>query len=562
MLFTIQSRIDDFRHHRYLLVVSRFLLNEKGGNNEMIMTFINGKIFTSNPKQPYASAMIVRNGQIEWIGDQSDLVNFEGECTDLKGKRVLPGLIDAHLHPLWLANATTQIACTPPVVNSITELIEQIQTVSKTCQKATWIEGWGYDEGKLSEERAPTRWDLDQASKDVPIYITRTCTHIAVANSKALELAGITRDTPNPQGGKIDRDATGEPTGILREHAKDLVQQIMPTKSLEENANSLAKLSSFLLSRGITAITDLSSRTLPSDYYEMYNTAVKKGLKQRTVLYYLWDDLKENSFFIPSHLNRENQVHVGGIKVFADGSVSGRTAWVHTPFLGEAENYGIQTTSAEELIAAAKAAAQNGVQLVVHAMGGQAIDLIINTFYGKEGWLSNAPSIRIEHAAMPTTEALSRAAEMGIAFVTQPIFMFAEIESYHNNLGVERTKQTYPIQSMLQAGVKVALSSDAPATAWADPVNPFVGIKSAVTRLAYNGADTGQDHRIDVATAIMLYTHASQEISRIPHIGQLAEGYHADFIVLDQDIFEVDVNLIDRIQVEKTFMGGNLVFER
>jgi predicted amidohydrolase YtcJ len=520
-------------------------------------TFINGKIFTATPEQPYASAMIVKDGRIAWIGEQSDLEKIEGDCVDLNGRRVLPGLIDAHLHPLWLANAATQIACTPPFVYSIANIIEGIRNLSP--EPGTWIEGWGYDEGKLSEGREPTRWDLDKAAADIPIFISRTCTHIAVVNSKALELAGITKDTPDPQGGRIDRDSSGEPTGILRENAKDLAQRIIPAKSLKENAAALAGLSPFLLSHGITAITDLASR---SEYLDMYKAAAEKGLKQRTVLYYLWEDLQEQPVIEPDKTYRKNQIHIGGIKLFSDGSVSGKTAWVNPPFLGEKENYGIQTVTKEELLAAAQAAQQNGIQLVVHSMGEQAIDLIINTFYGKKAWLPDAPSIRIEHAAMPTPQAIQRAAETGIAFVTQPIFLFAEIESYYNNLGSERTKQTYPIPAMLQAGIKVAFSSDSPATSWADPANPFIGIQAAVTRLAYNGADTGQDQRIDVPTAITLYTKAAQEITRIPDVGQLAPGYHADFIVLDHDIFEISKDKIHTVRVNQTYLGGNLVFQR
>jgi predicted amidohydrolase YtcJ len=529
---------------------------------KLVQTFINGKIFTSNPEQPYADTMIVQDGRIVWIGEQVNLTNIVGDCIDLDSHRVLPGFIDSHLHPLWLANAATQIACTPPLVHSIAELKEEIRNVCMSNKLDNWIEGWGYDEGKLLEERSPTRWDLDDAATDIPIIITRTCTHIAVVNSKALELAGITKDTPDPQGGKIDRDINGEPTGILRENAKELVQRVIPAKSLEENAASLAQLSPMLLAHGITAITDLMSRTKPIDYFDLYNTAVKKGLKQRTVLYYLWEDLQDQPILGSDKMNRENQIHIGGIKLFSDGSVSGKTAWVNPPFLGGEGHYGIQMTTKEELLAAAKAAEQNHIQLVVHAMGEQAIDLIIDTFYGKKGWLTDGPSIRIEHAAIPTNQAIHRAAESGIAFVTQPIFVFAEIESYHKNLGPERTKQTYPIQSMLQAGIKVAFSSDAPATAWADPVNPFVGIMSGVTRLAYDGSDTGQEHRIDLTTAIMLYTNAAQEITRIPHIGKLAAGYYADFIVLDQDIFEMSIEKIHTAQVNQTYLGGDLVFQR
>ncbi|MEW9673647.1 amidohydrolase [Ammoniphilus sp. 3BR4] len=529
--------------------------------NQSAQTFINGKIFTSNPEQLYANAMVVRDGRIVWIGEQSDLEKIEGDCVDLKGRRVLPGLIDAHLHPLWLAHASAQIACTPPLVHSIADLVEQIRNLCHSNEAGHWIEGWGYDEGKLSERRTPTRWDLDQATSDFPIFISRTCTHLAVVNSKALELAEITKDTPDPKGGRIDRDSNGEPTGILHESAKELVQRIMPAKSLEQNAASLAELSPFLLSHGITAITDLASRTGPDDYLDIYKAAVKKGLKQRTVLYYLWEDLKEQPKLGPDKTNSESQIHIGGIKLFSDGSVSGKTAWVNPPFLGEGENYGIPLTTKEELLAAAQAAEQNQIQLVVHAMGEQAIDLIIETFNGKKGWLSDSPSIRIEHAAMPTPQAIQLAAETGIAVVTQPIFLFAEIESYHNNLGPERTKHTYPIPTMLQAGIKVAISSDAPATAWADPANPFVGIQSAVTRLAYNGEDTGQEQKIDVITAIMLYTKAAQEITRIPSVGQLAVGYHADFIVLDQDILEMSPEKIHTVQVINTYLGGDIVFQ-
>ncbi len=527
----------------------------------LMKTFINGKIFTSNPDQPIVSAMVIREGKIVWTGDQSELVNIDGESIDLNGRRALPGLIDAHLHPLYLASAAKQIACMAPNVHSIIELKEKIRNLRAAQSPDLWIEGWGYDEGKLLEGRSPTRWDLDEAAADVPVIITRTCGHIVAVNSKVLELARITKDTPDPQGGKIDRDENGEPTGVLRENAKDLLATIIPSKTLKEDAELLAELSPLLLSKGITAISELIGKAEPTDYYEMYNLAAEKGLKQRTVINYKWEDLKGKSFLTSEKTNKQRQIYIGGIKLFADGSVSGQTAWVNPPFLGDQVNFGIQMTTKEELLAAKEAAVEHNVQLVVHAMGEQAIDLIIDTFYGTEGWLKDTPSIRIEHAAMPTPRALKRAAETGIAFVTQPIFLFAEIESYLKNLGRGRTKLTYPVRSMLEAGVKVAFSSDAPATAWADPVNPFVGIKSAVTRKAYDGTDTGQDQKVDIKTAITLYTKAAQEISGIPNIGQIAPGYQADFIVLDQDILEVDPEKIDEINVLETYIGGELVYQ-
>lgn len=524
--------------------------------------FFNGLIFTANPEQPYASAMVVNDGRIEWIGDEVEMETTEGERISLRGRRILPGLIDAHLHPLWLASAAKQVACMAPLVYSIEDMLRELCKQREALPSANWIEGWGYDEGKLREGRAPTRWDLDKAVADVPVVVTRTCVHIISVNSKALELAGITRETPNPPGGEIDKDANGEPTGILRENARHLVLNIMPRLSAEENAAILAELSSTLLAHGITAITDMMAMGELIDYLEMYNHAVGKGLKQRTVLYYMWEDLQKHPSLSADRTNKNNQVHIGGIKLFADGSVSGRTAWVNPPFLGGDENYGIPTTSKEELLAAADAAEQNGVQLVVHAMGEQAIDFIVDTFYERTGWLPDAPSVRVEHAAMPTVRAIKRAAKAGIAFVPQPIFLFAEIESYLNNLGAERTRQTYPIQTMLAEGIKVAFSSDAPATAWADPANPFVGMMSAVTRKAYDGTDTGQSERIEIETAVELYTRAAQEIIGVQRIGQLKPGYHADFIVLHEDILQISPEKIIDVTVEETYMGGTLVYQK
>ncbi|TQR20606.1 amidohydrolase [Psychrobacillus vulpis] len=524
--------------------------------------FKNGKIFTSNRDQKYADAMIIDNGIVEWIGQADEIHDFNGEVIDLNNRRVLPGIIDAHMHPLMLANATKQIACTPPVVYSIKDMIEELSKKAVDVSEIEWIEGWGYDEGKLKEGRTPNRHDLDEVSLTNPIVITRTCGHIVSVNSKALAFAGITKETPDPAGGQIDRDENGEPTGILRESARLLVLNKMPQLSMDENASRLAELTESLYAHGITAITDLMASHKPMDYLDMYNLAREKGLSQNVVLYYMWEDLRVNPVLNDENTNRKNPIHIGGVKLFADGSVSGKTAWVNPAFLGDENNYGISTTSEEELLEAAAYAKKHKVQLVVHAMGEQAIDLIVNTFYGVEGWVQDGPSIRIEHVAMPTTQALERASTMSIAFVPQPIFLYAEIESYINNLGAERTKTTYPVNKMLEAGIPVAFSSDAPATAWADPVNPFVGIKSAVTRVAYKGTNTGESEKVDVETAIELYTRCAQQITRIPHIGQLKSGYQADFIILNNDILEISPEEIDQINVDETYVKGNSVYKK
>ncbi|WHY81204.1 amidohydrolase [Siminovitchia fortis] len=524
--------------------------------------FMNGKFFTADQKNKEANAMIVSNGIVTWVGKEEDMPPVQGEKYDLEGRRVLPGFIDAHLHPLLLAETSKQLACTPPGVTSISGMVQALKKRLKGQGPDSWIEGWGYDEGKLDEGRAPNRHDLDQAASDIPIVLTRTCTHILTVNSKALEIAGITRDTPDPPGGKIDRDKLGEPTGVLRESAADLVKSKMPVKSLEQKAALLAEYSDTFLAKGVTGITEMMGEHNPIDYYDLYKAARKKGLKQRAALYYNWDAFQQFDLHEPAIFDREQPVYIAGIKLFADGSISGQTAWVNPAFLGDGENFGISTTCQEELLAAGEAAKKYGIQLAVHAMGEQAIDQVVDTFYKKADWLDGAPSVRIEHVSLPTEQALRRAAESGIAFVTQPIFLYAEIESYLNNLGEERSRKSYPVKAILEKGIQVAFSSDAPATAWDDPVNPFVGLEAAVNRKAYNGTDIGQEQGIPLETAVELYTKAAQEVTRIPFVGRLAPGYHADFIVLEKDIFKADKAEISSMNVEETYMGGEMVYQK
>ena len=530
--------------------------------------FYNGKIFTSNSEQEYADMMIVENGKISWIGREEKYKrkkNFNKKDylkINLKGKRILPGFIDPHMHAIYLARDASKIACIPPNVNSIDELKQRIREKKKILDKGEWIEGWGYDEGKLKEGRSPNRYDLDEVAKDYPVIITRTCTHIAVVNSKALEVLGIDENTFEVDEGQIDKDEIGRLTGIFRENAKMKLISRMPSNRLEDDAEILANYSENLFAHGITTISDSMAETEPVDYYEMYERAIEKGLKQRAILYYKWKDLKNSQDISYDKKDRKKQLHIGGVKILGDGSVSGKTAWVKPSYLGDDENYGLKTTSEKELLAAAKFARRNKLQLVVHAMGEQAIDLVVNTFYKKEDWLEERPSVRVEHAAMPTKEALKKAVKGNIAFVSQPIFLYAEIESYLNNLGQERTKENYPYKTILDYGIELAFSSDAPATAWADPVDPFTALKSAVTRRAHDGTDTGQKEKIDLATAINLYTKEGANVTGIPDIGQLKEGFKADFIILDKDIFEVDPENIDEVEVEKTYMNGELVFQR
>lgn len=525
--------------------------------------FKNGKIFTSDKESLYADSFISEDGIITWIGDETDMPDKDYEIIDLKGKCVIPGFVDSHMHPVILADCAQKISCLPPAVNSIEELARVIKEESKNKKEGQWIQGWGYDEEKFAEHRAPTRWDLDKGTEDLPVELLRSCSHVRSVNSKALELAGITKDTPDPSGGEIDRDENGEPTGILRENARHLVGEILPEKSREQLIDSIVDLGKLLLSQGIVAVTDMGNID-SVDYYDYYEEAASKGFKQDIGMYYIWDLIRKNPDFKwdEKRADKSKQIHMNGIKIIADGSVGGRTAWMSQPYKGSTDEYGISVCTDEEIDSAMEFCKKNKCQLSFHAMGMRTIDRIIGRTCDEEPWIQGEPHIRLEHVTDPSEEAIKKAAQKKIAFVTQSIFMYSEIESYMNNLGEEWLKRVYPIQHILDSGVKMSLSTDAPATSWAVPSDPFPNIKCAVTRYAYDGTDCGRENCIDVETAIQMYTREGAEIAGFQRIGQLKEGYRASFAVLSEDIFNIPADRLDEVFVEQTYMDGDCVYAK
>ena len=531
--------------------------------------FSNAKIFTSDRDCLYADAMLVENGRIQWIGTGAP-AETPDEIIDLQGKTVIPGLIDAHMHPLMLAEYSKQIACLPPRVNSIEDLIAEIARVRQEIiaagntegEEIPWICGWGYDEGKYAEKRSPNRYDLDRGSEDYPVFLVRSCEHIRCVNSKALEIAGITKDTPNPPGGSIDRDENGEPTGVLRENARDLVLPFMPEETEVEVVDALVDLGQLLISQGIVAIGDMGNLH-PGGNLDYFAKAAERGFPQRVSLYYMWDYFMDDPEFeiADAMMDYESRIRIAGIKLIGDGSISGKTAWLHRPYLGT-DLCGMPVYSDESMEKAIDFAKKTGCQIAVHAMGGRAVDRVINRIYDESDWTDGrVPFVRIEHVTEPSEEAMTKAAEKGYAFVTQPIFEYSEIETYKVNMDEQRLKQLYPFRTEMNHGIQLVLSTDAPATSWAVPSDPFSNIKAATTRKAYDGSDIGQDERLDIETAVILYTREAANVCGFAGLGQLTPGYAADFAVLSEDIFTMDPMRIDQVKVEETYICGERAYQ-
>ena len=528
-------------------------------------TFVNGRIFTGRGEQDFASAFRIADGRFTWVGDSADVA--EGGATDLGGRTVLPGFIDIHTHPTYVARTVDAVPCTMPLVNDIPGMIAALRRHPRFGEgEEAWIEGWGYDESKLAEHRTPTAADLDMVSTTQPVYVMRSDCHSGVCNTRALEIAGITRDTPDPEGGRFGRLENGEPNGVLLEHAaNDVVMRARSSQDYRARVDAIRRTGAHYDERGIVAITDMMASTQPFDDLAIYRDAAAQGLGQQVLLYFVWSELEGKPIPDLTDAQRTGRVRFAGIKLFADGSISGRTAWVSEPYANSGDR-GFPTITEESLRSGYEWARRNMVQVAVHAMGDSALQLVIDFFADREPWMGpDIPSVRLEHATLLTDEQLRQLNEARMSFgvATQIIFFFAEHESYAGNLSGDQYRRAYPVRTFYDQIEHLGLSSDAPATTWMDPDDVFVSIEAAVTRRAYNGAEIVPEQAVTVPQAVLLYTARPATLGSFDEpVGLIAEGREANFVVIDRDIFAVDPTLIHETRVVQSWMRGRMVYER
>lgn len=325
-------------------------------------TFINGNVFTSTSENDFATAFTIEDGKFTWVGDSNDVQ--DENAIDLQGKTVLPGLIDVHTHPSYVLMTLKGIPCTVPMVYSIEEMLDALRTHPNYGKgENDWIEGWGWDESKLSEGRAPTRHDLDKVSATQPIYVMRSDCHSGVCNTRALELAGISAETPDPEGAEIVREEDGKtPNGVLREHAaNDMAMRAKQDPSYDNKVAGIRDTGDHYNARGIVAVADMMVFQKPFDDMQVYRDAESKGLRQQVPLYFAWSELQHGDKAKLSDDVKNGRTKFAGIKLFADGSISGKTAWVSEAYKGEPDNFGFKTLTEEELESAYEFARENKV---------------------------------------------------------------------------------------------------------------------------------------------------------------------------------------------------------
>jgi|TARA_Y100000310_G_scaffold332540_1_gene408334 hypothetical protein len=519
---------------------------------DLILT--NGKVVTVDSEFSIHTTVVVNDGLIVETGGQSLNEKYQAATrVDLAGRTLMPGFVDSHTHIRGHPERYIGLG----KVGSIAEMQQLIRTKVAEIGVGEWITGYGWSEDELAEGRRPLRADLDSAAPDSPVTLTRAGGHSAVVNTLALQLAGITDATPDPEGGVIERDDDGVANGIIRER-QGIVGRLVPESTYDELIASLEINLNDLLSQGITSITDASKR--PRDYLMWEELYAKDGVKlPRAALQFRWfnpDAVKELKARVG---DGTDFLKIGPVKVFADGGFTGPAAFTREPYLNQGDYRGYLNMPEEELARLLNEIHDAGWQMGVHAIGDAAIELVVNIL--AEALVRNPRADHrhyLNHFSMrPPAATMEKMAEHKIHITQQPNFTYTLEGRYVANLDGWRLEHNNPIRSPMDHGITVAISSDIL------PIGPFVGLFAAVTREGMSGRVFGVDEAITMQEAIRGYTITGAYLNFEEEIkGSLEAGKFADMIVLSEDILSVDPERIMDIQVEQTYVGGKLVFSR
>ena len=514
----------------------------------------NGKVITIDADLSLASAVAIDGTDIVAVGGEALLEQYKSaNMVDLGGKVLMPGFNDSHTHLRGRPQRYVDLTKT----RSIEELKGQVRTKAIELGSGEWITGYGWSEDVMAELRRPLRSDLDQAAPDNPVLLTRAGGHSAVANSMALRLAEVTVTTQQPENGVIERGEDGELNGVIRER-QDIVSKLIPEPTNEEVRDNLIKILKEQLSLGITSFTHATGSI---EAYPEWETIYRlnRGMLPRGSIQVFWEGPDAMTEFGKKTGDGDEYLRVGPIKIFVDGGFTGPAAYTKEPYKGETDYRGTLSISLEELSTILAEAHAAGWQFGIHAIGDAAIELAIDELAVT---LDEMPRDDHRHylnhfTVMPSAESMDKMAAYGIAITQQPNFTYTLDGRYSEYLDGDRLKHNNPLRTPMDHGVRVAISSDIL------PIGPMVGIYAAVTRKGMSGKVFGEEEALTVMEALRGYTLYGAWLSfEEGRKGSIEPGKLADMIVLDQDILTIDADHIMDINVEQTWLGGKLVYER
>ncbi len=517
----------------------------------------NGLIITMDEKQPIIEAVGIENDKIISVGTLNKVkkeMGSEYELLDLKGRTLLPGFIDSHMHPISFLFLFLNLDLSR--ANSLKELQGLLKQTATKRQKGDFMLGLKLKEEQFDVPKLPTRWDLDEVCPDHPVFIVRYDGHIGIANSKTLEISGIDSNTLAPEGGEIRKNDKGEPTGIVSENALDMVfskiqKYIIPKPEvLRENADKTFKI---LAQNGITSIHG----QINEDRIEIYKM-IQNNILQNWYAFVSIDNPKKLKRLKKPPLDggkEDSKFKIGTLKLFLDGTFGAKTACMWEPFTDAPNSCGFCVVDEEEMYEKMKVAHNNGFQIAIHVIGDKGNRICVDLY---KRLLTEFPREnhrhRIEHASMLTDDVIKDMKDFGIIASCQPPFINSEYTWLEKRIGKERCKYTYPMKSIIDAGIVLASGSDCPV----EEPNVIMGLHALVDR---NGFVPEQC--ISIEEALKSYTINAAYAAFEENIkGSIEEGKLADFVILDKNPLEIPNNKIKDIQILETIIRGKTIYKK
>jgi len=546
----------------FLIVLFPFLLASCAIVPQPAELIVSGAtIWTGVRQHPAAQAIAVRGGRIVFVGSNADVVRFQGPSTrriELHGEMVVPGFTDSHTHFISGGFSLGSVDLRP--ARSPREFIALLRDFASTLPAGRWITEGNWDHEAWGGALPRREW-IDSVTPNNPVAVNRLDGHMIVVNTKALQLAGITRKTPDPPGGTIVRDPkTGEPTGVLKDEAMGLIWRVIPEASAAESDEALHRAQAYAIARGVTMITDMGSWSDLATYRRAHKRGELKIRVYAFVPLYNWQRLRD---FVAHQGSGDLRLKWGGVKGFVDGSLGSTTAWFYQPFTDAPSTSGLMVTDTAKLRAWALAADHAHLQVAVHAIGDRANDWMLDTYQ----WIEHQNGgrdrrFRIEHAQHLSTAAIPRFAQLGVLPSVQPYHAIDDGRWAEKRIGPERIKRTYAFRSLIDAHARLLFGSD-----WTvAPMDPLLGIYAAVTRRTLDDKNPGgwiPEQKITVEEALRAYTVNNAYGAFMENdIGTLERGKRGDMTILSDNILKIDPVRIKDVQIDYTIVGGDVVYKR
>ncbi len=539
----------------------------------MNLIVTNANVITLDDRGSRAEAVAILGGRIVRVGTNEEAMSMAVDpvtVLDMGGKTVVPGFVESHVHPVMAAHFNLEMVnCGTPPNHTIADIVEKLGEAAKQAGRGEWISGRGFDDSLVEDMRHITRQDMDAATPNNPVYITYVAGHLSYANSRALELAGVTRSTPDPIGGRIDRDENGDATGLLYERAGNLVRHLVPQPGVSQMVDGLEWAAKQMLKTGVTSLHDTGN---PIGGFSAYQTAARQGkFPIRAYVARTFMSLLEKESpldIVPKYAESEmrsgfggDDIKVGILKIGADGSIQGHSGALTQPYYDRPDECGILIMPQEQLNVLVDQGNRADFQVGIHGNGDAAIDAILDAYeYTLERYPKRDHRFRIEHCQAVREDQLDRMAEMGV------LASFFNLHVYHWGdrhrdlfLGPERGPRISPLKSALDRGIKFGGHSD-----WfVTPVDPMLNVHTAANRLTRDGNELGPEFCLSPEESLRSMTiDAAYLAFEEDDKGSIEPGKLGDLVALSGDPLGVDPRRIDDIEVDATIIGGRVRYDR